>query len=62
MLWFRLEILRELLPHGDQKRDKASFLLEVNRSPTFLQQPAAGNQRSHNAALRPSSTRSKIKL
>jgi hypothetical protein len=32
---FRLEILRELLPHGDQKRDKASFLLEVNRSPTF---------------------------
>ncbi|GJN22131.1 hypothetical protein PR202_gb09668 [Eleusine coracana subsp. coracana] len=24
-----LEILRELLPHGDQKRDKASFLLET---------------------------------
>ncbi|XP_066332430.1 transcription factor BIM1-like isoform X2 [Miscanthus floridulus] len=24
----RLEILRELMPHGDQKRDKASFLLE----------------------------------
>lgn len=31
MLSFRLEILRELLPHTDQKRDKASFLSEVNR-------------------------------
>jgi hypothetical protein len=29
MFPFRLEILRELLPHGEQKRDKASFLLEV---------------------------------
>jgi hypothetical protein len=25
----RFQILRELLPHSDQKRDKATFLLEV---------------------------------
>jgi hypothetical protein len=25
----RFQILRELIPHSDQKRDKASFLLEV---------------------------------
>ncbi|KAK3158973.1 hypothetical protein QOZ80_2AG0144100 [Eleusine coracana subsp. coracana] len=34
----RLEILRELLPHGDQKRDKASFLLEVIEYIKFLQE------------------------
>ncbi|AQK74498.1 uncharacterized protein LOC100279738 [Zea mays] len=34
----RLEILRELLPHGDQKRDKASFLLEVIEYIRFLQE------------------------
>ncbi|PWZ24457.1 Transcription factor BIM2 [Zea mays] len=33
-----LEILRELLPHGDQKRDKASFLLEVIEYIRFLQE------------------------
>jgi len=26
---YRFQILRELLPHNDQKRDKATFLLEV---------------------------------
>lgn len=25
----RFQILRQLIPHSDQKRDKASFLLEV---------------------------------
>lgn len=25
----RFQILRDLIPHSDQKRDKASFLLEV---------------------------------
>lgn len=26
---FRFQILRDLIPHSDQKRDTASFLLEV---------------------------------
>jgi hypothetical protein len=26
----RFQMLQELIPHSDQKRDKASFLLEVN--------------------------------
>lgn len=26
----RFQILRDLIPHSDQKRDKASFLLEVS--------------------------------
>ncbi|KAG8059567.1 hypothetical protein GUJ93_ZPchr0002g25059 [Zizania palustris] len=34
----RFEILRELLPHGDQKRDKASFLSEVIEHIRFLQE------------------------
>ncbi|XP_066163685.1 transcription factor BIM2 isoform X2 [Oryza sativa Japonica Group] len=34
----RLEILRELLPHTDQKRDKASFLSEVIEYIRFLQE------------------------
>uniref|UniRef100_A0A0D3F9Z2 BHLH domain-containing protein n=2 Tax=Oryza TaxID=4527 RepID=A0A0D3F9Z2_9ORYZ len=33
-----LEILRELLPHTDQKRDKASFLSEVIEYIRFLQE------------------------
>jgi hypothetical protein len=39
MFSFRLEILGELLPHGDKKRDKASFLLEVNRASTLSSGP-----------------------
>jgi hypothetical protein len=27
---FRFQILRDLIPHSDQKRDTASFLLEVH--------------------------------
>ncbi|KAE9609664.1 putative transcription factor bHLH family [Lupinus albus] len=33
----RFHMLRELMPHGDQKRDKASFLLEVIEYIHFLQ-------------------------
>ncbi|KAI7731801.1 hypothetical protein M8C21_010796 [Ambrosia artemisiifolia] len=33
----RFSTLRELIPHGDQKRDKASFLLEVIEYIQFLQ-------------------------
>ena len=29
----RFQMLRDLVPHSDQKRDKASFLLEVNNRP-----------------------------
>jgi hypothetical protein len=29
----RFQMLRDLVPHSDQKRDKASFLLEVTRLP-----------------------------
>ncbi|XP_015572073.2 transcription factor BIM1 isoform X1 [Ricinus communis] len=32
----RFQMLRELIPHGDQKRDKASFLLEVIEYIQFL--------------------------
>ena len=31
-LSFRFQILRDLIPHSDQKRDTASFLLEVHRN------------------------------
>ncbi|KVH98491.1 Myc-type, basic helix-loop-helix (bHLH) domain-containing protein [Cynara cardunculus var. scolymus] len=34
----RFSMLRELIPHGDQKRDKASFLLEVIDYIHFLQE------------------------
>uniref|UniRef100_J3MU13 BHLH domain-containing protein n=2 Tax=Oryza brachyantha TaxID=4533 RepID=J3MU13_ORYBR len=34
----RFQLLRELLPHNDQKRDKASFLLEVIEYIRFLQE------------------------
>ncbi|KAJ8472151.1 hypothetical protein OPV22_026494 [Ensete ventricosum] len=34
----RFQILRQLIPHGDQKRDKASFLLEVIEYIRFLQE------------------------
>ncbi|XP_039795593.1 transcription factor BIM2-like isoform X2 [Panicum virgatum] len=34
----RFRILRELLPHSDQKRDKATFLLEVIEYIRFLQE------------------------
>ncbi|KAJ4822663.1 hypothetical protein Tsubulata_048765 [Turnera subulata] len=34
----RFQTLRELIPHGDQKRDKASFLLEVIEYIQFLQE------------------------
>nr|XP_043636738.1 transcription factor BIM1-like isoform X2 [Erigeron canadensis] len=34
----RFSTLRELIPHGDQKRDKASFLLEVIEYIQFLQE------------------------
>lgn len=29
-VWCRFQKLREIIPNSDQKRDKASFLLEVN--------------------------------
>lgn len=34
----RFQILRDLIPHSDQKRDKASFLLEVIEYIRFLQE------------------------
>ncbi|KAK1267964.1 Transcription factor BIM2 [Acorus gramineus] len=34
----RFQILRDLIPHSDQKRDKASFLLEVIEYVQFLQE------------------------
>ncbi|KAG1326679.1 transcription factor BIM2 [Cocos nucifera] len=34
----RFQILRDLIPHSDQKRDKASFLLEVIEYTKFLQE------------------------
>ncbi|CAM0951832.1 unnamed protein product [Alopecurus aequalis] len=36
----RFQILRDLLPHTDQKRDKATFLLEVIEYIRFLQEKA----------------------
>ncbi|KAI7741143.1 hypothetical protein M8C21_031079 [Ambrosia artemisiifolia] len=36
----RFSILKELIPHGDQKRDKASFLLEVIEYIRYLQEKA----------------------
>ncbi|KAL6633623.1 hypothetical protein ACP70R_026294 [Stipagrostis hirtigluma subsp. patula] len=54
----RLEILRELLPHGDQKRDKASFLLEVIEYIRFLQEKvqkyeSANPQKNHDDSSMP---------
>ncbi|KAL6912202.1 hypothetical protein ACP4OV_001007 [Aristida adscensionis] len=54
----RLEILRELLPHGDQKRDKASFLLEVIEYIRFLQEKvqkyeSANPQKNHQDSSMP---------
>ncbi|XP_066319417.1 transcription factor BIM2-like [Miscanthus floridulus] len=43
----RLEVLRELLPHGDQKRDKASFLLEVIEYIRFLQEKVQKYESAH---------------
>lgn len=34
----RFQVLREIIPHSDQKRDKASFLLEVIEYIQFLQE------------------------
>ncbi|KAJ6794857.1 transcription factor BIM2-like isoform X1 [Iris pallida] len=34
----RFQILRDLIPHSDQKRDKATFLLEVIEHVRFLQE------------------------
>ncbi|XP_062222133.1 transcription factor BIM2-like isoform X2 [Phragmites australis] len=54
----RLELLRELLPHGDQKRDKASFLLEVIEYIRFLQEKvqkfeSANPQKNHEDSFMP---------
>ncbi|RLN07787.1 transcription factor BIM2-like isoform X2 [Panicum miliaceum] len=47
MISFRFELLRELLPHGDQKRDKASFLLEVIEYIRFLQEKVQKYESAH---------------
>ncbi|KAJ8500335.1 hypothetical protein OPV22_010887 [Ensete ventricosum] len=43
----RFQILRELIPHSDQKRDKASFLLEVIEYVRFLQERAQSYKSSY---------------
>ncbi|XP_065000551.1 transcription factor BIM2-like isoform X2 [Musa acuminata AAA Group] len=43
----RFQILRELIPHSDQKRDKASFLLEVIEYIRFLQEKAQNYESSY---------------
>lgn len=43
----RFQILRELIPHSDQKRDKASFLLEVIEYIRFLQEKAQKYESSY---------------
>ncbi|KAI4335865.1 hypothetical protein L6164_014468 [Bauhinia variegata] len=43
----RLQMLRELIPHSDQKRDKASFLLEVIEYVHFLQEKVHKYEGSH---------------
>uniref|UniRef100_A0A0D9XET5 BHLH domain-containing protein n=1 Tax=Leersia perrieri TaxID=77586 RepID=A0A0D9XET5_9ORYZ len=42
----RFQILRELLPHSDQKRDKATFLLEVIEYIRFLQEKVQKHETS----------------
>ncbi|XP_072974300.1 transcription factor BIM2-like [Typha angustifolia] len=52
----RFQILRELIPHSDQKRDKASFLLEVIEYIRFLQEKVpkhASGRNQDNAKLTP---------
>lgn len=43
----RFQMLRELIPHGDQKRDKASFLLEVIEYIQFLQEKVHKHEGSY---------------
>ncbi|KAG9152047.1 hypothetical protein Leryth_023878 [Lithospermum erythrorhizon] len=43
----RFQRLREIIPHGDQKRDKASFLLEVIEYIQYLQEKADRYEGSH---------------
>ncbi|XP_026665904.2 transcription factor BIM2-like isoform X1 [Phoenix dactylifera] len=43
----RFQILRELIPHTDQKRDKASFLLEVIEYIRFLQEKVQKDESSY---------------
>ncbi|KAJ8484999.1 hypothetical protein OPV22_017484 [Ensete ventricosum] len=43
----RFQILRELIPHSDQKRDKASFLLEVIEYIQFLQEKVQKSESSY---------------
>ncbi|WCJ35792.1 basic helix-loop-helix (bHLH) DNA-binding superfamily protein [Euphorbia peplus] len=45
----RFQTLRELIPHGDQKRDKASFLLEVIEYVQFLQEKVQKYEGSYQA-------------
>ncbi|XP_065879586.1 transcription factor BIM1 [Euphorbia lathyris] len=45
----RFQMLRELIPHGDQKRDKASFLLEVIEYVQFLQEKVQKYEGSYQA-------------
>ncbi|XP_017698134.1 transcription factor BIM2 isoform X2 [Phoenix dactylifera] len=45
----RFQILRELIPHSDQKRDKASFLLEVIEYIRFLQEKVQKYESSYPA-------------
>lgn len=43
----RFQMLREIIPNGDQKRDKASFLLEVVEYIQFLQEKVNKYEESH---------------
>ncbi|GMH17098.1 hypothetical protein Nepgr_018939 [Nepenthes gracilis] len=43
----RFQLLRELIPHSEQKRDKASFLLEVIEYIQFLQEKLYRYEGSH---------------
>ncbi|GLT54141.1 hypothetical protein SLA2020_273660 [Shorea laevis] len=43
----RFQMLRELIPHSDQKRDKASFLLEVIEYIQFLQEKVHKHEGSY---------------
>ncbi|XP_057459883.1 transcription factor BIM1 [Actinidia eriantha] len=45
----RFQMLRELIPHGDQKRDKASFLLEVIEYIQYLQEKVHKYEGSYQA-------------
>ncbi|CAL9111629.1 unnamed protein product, partial [Musa textilis] len=46
------QILRELIPQSDQKRDKASFLLEVIEHIRFLQEKAQNYESSYPDGIR----------